>query len=194
MRNVAKPPVAPKPVDSSLIWNKFSDRLEGYIRKHVSHAEDARDLLQDVFIKIHTNSITLRDDNKLSSWVFQLTRNTIIDYYRKSTRFTPAVTHQRLEAVELDQYQDMLPCLMPFLNQLDPGERSLIEKIDLDGYSQKELARELNLPYSTLKTKVQRARKKLKQLFLECCEFKWGKQGHPVEMIMPNGCSGCSEG
>ena len=41
------------------------------------------DILQEVFLKIHLNLTKLKDQSKLSSWIYQITRNTINDYFRK---------------------------------------------------------------------------------------------------------------
>src|SRR5262249_28768354 len=64
-----------------MVWNKFNEPLERFIRKRVPD-EDIADLLQDVYVKIHTNMYTLRDTDRLQSWIYQIARNTVTDYYR----------------------------------------------------------------------------------------------------------------
>jgi RNA polymerase sigma-70 factor (ECF subfamily) len=63
------------------IWEKFYTKLKGFVLKQVLHEDVAEDILQDVFIKIHSHIETLRDESKLQSWIFQITRNTIADLY-----------------------------------------------------------------------------------------------------------------
>ncbi|HAW80683.1 MAG TPA: RNA polymerase subunit sigma-70, partial [Balneola sp.] len=65
------------------IWNQFSDRIFGFILSKVNDEEVAKDILQEVFIKIHTKIDTLNERDSLSSWLFTVTRNTIYDYYRQ---------------------------------------------------------------------------------------------------------------
>ena len=63
------------------IWHEYQSRLAAFIRSKV--AEDVvDDLLQDVFMKIHLRIDSLKDDAKLEGWLYQITRNTITDYYR----------------------------------------------------------------------------------------------------------------
>ena len=61
------------------IWNEFGSGLFGFIKGKVNNQENAEDIFQDVFIKIHQKSGQLKEEDKLSSWVYQITRNAIID-------------------------------------------------------------------------------------------------------------------
>ncbi len=62
-----------------LIWNDFHKELEGFIYRRIKEREVTKDILQDIFVKIHNNVDTLEDQSKLSSWIYQITRNTIND-------------------------------------------------------------------------------------------------------------------
>ncbi len=64
------------------IWKEYHHKLFGFIRKRVNDKFIAEDILQDVFIKILNKIDTLREDSKIQNWLYQLTRNAIIDYYR----------------------------------------------------------------------------------------------------------------
>src|ERR1043166_5062645 len=75
-------------VSTEHIWHTLHDPLLAFIRKRVADQESAEDILQDVFLKIHTNIATLRSEEKLESWVFQIARNLIIDYARRKTPTT----------------------------------------------------------------------------------------------------------
>src|SRR5438128_3430700 len=70
-------------------WNALHDPLRIFIRKRVPNDESAEDLLQDVFLKIHMHIDALRDEERLESWVYQIARNLIIDYYRRQTLTMP---------------------------------------------------------------------------------------------------------
>src|SRR5690348_6982971 len=65
-----------------MVWKMFNEPLERFIRKRVSDEDIAADLLQDVYVKIHTNMDTLHDTDRLQSWIYQIARNTVTDYYR----------------------------------------------------------------------------------------------------------------
>ena len=68
------------------IWEEFHLELLGFIKTRINDSDTAEDILQEVFVKIHNNTDTLKQNFSLASWVYQITRNTIIDFYRKKNR------------------------------------------------------------------------------------------------------------
>jgi RNA polymerase sigma-70 factor (ECF subfamily) len=68
--------------ETEAIWTKFSPQLKYFILKRVSDESIADDILQEVFKKNHLHIGTLIDDTKVERWIYQITRNTIIDHYR----------------------------------------------------------------------------------------------------------------
>jgi RNA polymerase sigma factor (sigma-70 family) len=70
------------PITSEMVWTSFSNQLKQFIRKRASNEYDADDILQDVFYKIHLHLSRLNDAHKIESWIYQITRHAIIDYYR----------------------------------------------------------------------------------------------------------------
>ncbi len=183
-RNAVPQRVALDMLTTENIWQEFSDRLYGFIAKRVDSHEDARDILQDVFLKIHAKKDTLKDDRKLAAWIYQLTRNAITDHYRKANKVenggNSAKLHEVPELMETNHYEALTDCIKPFFDRLSMQERHLIELVELKGLKQKEIAEEIGVPYSTLKTQVQRTRKKLKKMFLECCNIEFGRRGSIV--------------
>lgn len=69
-------------MNTTAIWKDFNGELLGFIKARVNNPDTSQDILQEVFIKIHQSSSQLSSEDKLASWVYQITRNTIIDYYR----------------------------------------------------------------------------------------------------------------
>src|SRR5258708_19822148 len=65
------------------IWEEFHPRIKQFILKRIPDEHNAEDLLQEVFLKIHARIDTLRDEEKLQSWMYQIARNVIADYYRQ---------------------------------------------------------------------------------------------------------------
>jgi RNA polymerase sigma-70 factor (ECF subfamily) len=59
--------------------------LRAFFRKRVREIEVIDDLLQDVFLRIHTHADTLREGEKLESWIYQIARHRLTDYYRRQT-------------------------------------------------------------------------------------------------------------
>src|ERR671913_1088928 len=72
--------------DTQQIWSEFGDRLRAFIAHRVDSDADADDILQDVFLRIHRRAGTVEHSERLVSWLFQVTRNAIVDYYRSPVR------------------------------------------------------------------------------------------------------------
>ena len=70
------------------VWEAFHTPLLQFIRRRVSDEPTAEDVLQEVFLSIHQHMDTLRDVKKLESWLYQITRNAIIDSYREHRPLT----------------------------------------------------------------------------------------------------------
>jgi RNA polymerase sigma-70 factor (ECF subfamily) len=160
--------------------------LKSFIYKRVNDEQLAEDILHDVFLKAHANIDKLKDFSKLNSWIYQITRNSITDYYRAKKPVTEINGYDiRDDIEEKTAMKKLEPTVRTFLKDLPPIYREALVLTDFKGMSQKSLAERLNLSVSAVKSRVQRARKMLKDLFLECCHFEFDKFGsvidyHPV--------------
>jgi len=173
------------------IWKEFNEQLLSFIKTRVSDDEIAKDILQEVFIKIHKKIDSIKDSEKITSWVYQITRNSIIDFYRKEKKKSTIPNLENISLQEIDvQNPDFSKCISPFLKQLSEKDRELLNKISFEGISQKEYADLHNLSYTATKSRVQRARKKLKQAFIKCCDIKTDKYGNIISHSQkrPNTC------
>ena len=65
------------------LWNELHGQLLAYIKSKVHRQEDAEDILQDVFVKVYRHIETLEKADAVKSWIYQITRNTIVDFYKK---------------------------------------------------------------------------------------------------------------
>ena len=172
--------------DTQQIWSEFGDRLRAFIARRVDSDADADDILQDVFLRIHRHASTVERRERLVSWLFQVTRNAIADYYRAPGRRRElpagaphdlAVGHQELGWVSIDDGDDesrtaqreLATCLGPMVARLPPHYRDAVSLIDLDGLPQKEAAIRAGLSLSGMKSRVQRGRQALEQLLHDCC-------------------------
>ena len=180
-------------LDIQQVWRDYGDRLRRFLVSKVASPEDAEDLLQEVLIKTHRHLPTLNDPKKFQAWLFQIARNTLTDYYRKQ-RVT--VSDQSLpEPAALDREddpgkvrQELRRCLQPFLKRLPKTYREAVEAVDLKDQSQKSLAEELGLSHSAVKSRVQRGRKILKELFHACCTFQLDARGNIIAYENNKGC------
>lgn len=162
-------------MNTALIWTGFSRNMRRYLMHRVKNRHDADDLLQEIFVKIHLKLPTLTQHESLPAWVWQLTRNTLLDYQKK----------RRLPLAELDG-ADLLPteaapddfnqylaeCIRPFMDLLPPDRREALQLADLERVSQKKLAEQWGMSHSGAKSRVQRARGELHELFSQCCQIE----------------------
>jgi len=173
------------PVTTEHVWEAFHTPLQQFIRRRVSDEATAEDVLQDVFLKIHLHREGLKDVKKLESWIYQITRNAIIDSYRGSR---PTTTLEAAEVLDLpeelpddDVVSELLPCVRAMVRSLPELDRQALVLTEYQGLTQKELSERLGLSFSGAKSRVQRAREKLKQQLLECCHFELDRRGHIID-------------
>jgi RNA polymerase sigma-70 factor (ECF subfamily) len=183
-------------ISTEQVWEAFHAPLLQFIRKRVPDDATAEDLLQEVFLKIHQHLETLKDIKKLESWMYQLTRNVIIDSYR-STRATttldvPEVLRLPAALPDDDVVSELFPCVQTMMRSLPEHDRQALVLTEYQGLTQKELAERLGLSFSGAKSRVQRARERLKQMLLECCHFEVDRRGSVID-YQPN-CHCCSTG
>ncbi len=169
-------------LNTEYIWEAFHTPLHGFIRKRVPDEMVAEDLLQEVFLKIHQHGDTLQDVKKLESWIYQITRNAIIDFYRTarptSSLDTPEALDLPEELPDDDIVSELLPCVQAMVNNLPEQDRQALVLTEYQGLTQKEFGERTGLSFSGAKSRVQRAREKLKQQLLACCHFELDRRGH----------------
>lgn len=169
----------------SQIWNDSRNRIKGFISKRIDNEADAEDVLQDVFCKIHQRIAELKDPDKLYAWVFQIARNAIIDYYRERKTAVDSSEEILMEIavdpMEKDVEEEVLNWLEPMVGDLPEKYREALLLTDIRGLSQKELSEKLDISLSGAKSRVQRAREKLKENLLDCCHLEFNRVGKVVE-------------
>ncbi|MES2762339.1 MAG: RNA polymerase sigma factor SigZ [Bacteroidota bacterium] len=172
------------------IWKGFHSELFNFINKRVKDRDVSKDILQDVFIKIHLKLKTLNDKDKLASWVYQITRNSILDHFKKQ-KLQVSLPESLIELKEEKVFNEELAnCLKPMIEQLPDNYKEAILQTEIGTLSQKEYAEKLGISYSGAKSRIQRARQQLHSLFNECCSIESDKYGNIMEHICKKDC-GC---
>jgi RNA polymerase sigma-70 factor (ECF subfamily) len=179
-------------VDVVTAWHELGDRLRTYVSHRVNPG-DADDLVQSVMVKLLERRGDIGADS-VRAWLFTVTRNAVAEYYR-----------QRKPAIDLETFGDLADldkadpadrtigelsdCLDPMLRMLAPADAEILRKIDLEGEAQTTLAASLGVPLSTLKSRVQRARTKLRGAFDACCSMDLSRNGTPIAFERGEACS-----
>tara|TARA_R110002111_G_scaffold91859_2_gene142664 strand:+ start:1005 stop:1592 length:588 start_codon:yes stop_codon:yes gene_type:complete len=169
--------------DAGEVWSRFGDDLRAFILKRVHNADDADDVLQDVFVRIHRGLPALVDGRKLLPWVYRITRNAITDLYRQ--RDQPAsLEHEPATGAPPDDSQarrQVGRCLSRLLLELPEKDREALEQIEVNDMPQNEYAKTSGLSISGAKSRIQRARQRLKQELMSCCAFQLDRFGKPTD-------------
>ena len=159
-------------------WAAYSGELKGYLRHRCASAEDAEELLQDVFIRALRQGQGFCAVNQPRAWFFQVTRNALADHLRC------AHPHQALPddlatevAEEMPAIDSLSQCLPRVLRELSAVDRQAITFCDIEGRSQQAYAVHLSLSLSAAKSRVQRARQRLKLRLEKACQVRFDESG-----------------
>jgi RNA polymerase sigma-70 factor, ECF subfamily len=177
------------------IHSQFHKALLGYISSRINNKSDAEDILQEVYIKIAKGISTLSDEQKLRSWIFTITRNSITDYYRKNAgslhvSITENMIDETKEEASFDSTKGLDKCLRGFIQQLPDEYRDIIIDSELNEIRQKDLAGKYNMQYPTVRSRVQRGRARLKELLLGCCTIETDSRGNIMHSTHQGSCGG----
>lgn len=176
-------------------WCPISPKLYDYLLVIVKNEEVVKDILQDVFLKISEKKELYKVDENYVGWVFRITRNVLIDYFRinkKHIEFQRFIEYDESNEEIPRSYEGLVPALDKFINNLPPKYREPIILSDLEGMSQKQIAKKLNLSLSGAKSRVQRARQLLKESFLDCSTYKFNEQGNLIDFHPKNNTCTCN--
>lgn len=170
------------------VWSLYGERLRQYLRSRASNSADIDDVLQVVLYKTHKQLPTVRNLAHLRSWLFRVASNALVDHERRvagrredfdATPASVETSKTTSDAPTSDQVE-LSSCVRPFIQRLPERDRDALEAVDLEGITQRALADQLGVSYSTLKSRVQRARNRLAADLLRCCAVEAGPDGQIV--------------
>jgi RNA polymerase sigma factor (sigma-70 family) len=149
------------------LMERDGDSMYGVVFRIVNDSNLADDALQEGFIKIWKNISEFNPERaSLFTWMFTIVKNTAIDLTRRES-------NRKIQSLDSGVYDSMSNSveatisdvgLMQKLKQLDPKYQELIDLIYLKGYTQQEVADELNMPLGTVKTRINTAIKMLRNI------------------------------
>jgi len=170
------------------IWNIHKNHLLGFIKTKIDDVSIADDILQEVGIKLHDNLLRKTAITNYKNWLFQVTRNTISDYYRKANTDVETA----LDELEfLDDSTGSCVCdLSGFVIQHYLPEKygKPLYLSDIEKKSQQEIADLLALSLTATKSRIGRARKKLKELITGCVDVRHNDAGQITDFQLKNSC------
>jgi RNA polymerase sigma-70 factor (ECF subfamily) len=184
-------------MSSESIWRDFSADVHTYIARRVKNVDDTDDILQDVFMKIHTNVDQLDDASRVAPWVYRIARNTIVDFYRRRAA-RPNADTDAVDGVAVEPEPEAGPNLDAWMRgairELPEKYRDAVTLTELEGITQVEVAKRLGLSVSGAKSRVQRGRAMIKEMLLACCHLEFDRRGNLLDYHRRDDCRLCSPG
>ena len=169
-------------------WQQLSDRLGAFIARRV-RPEDVDDVRQDVLLRIHTSARDLDDESRFGPWVYAIARNAVIDRLRRTAIAAGELTFDPpAEPVGEGAEPLLLNCVTPFVARLPAAYREAITLTELRGMSQQDAADIAGISLSGMKSRVQRGRKLLREMFEDCCDLTLDGRGRVIETRVRSGC------
>jgi RNA polymerase sigma-70 factor (ECF subfamily) len=179
---------------SEEVWQEYHSRLRGFINSRISDVTTADDIFQNVFLKMHTGLGSVKDETKLQSWLYQIARNAVIDYYRSQRHavdIPESFTYSEIDAGE-KVTEELSECLKPMIQLLPENYRDAVIMSELKGLRQKEVAKALGISLSGAKSRIQRGRALLKKMLAECCRLEFDHRGRLCDYERKSGdCKTC---
>ncbi|WP_109852591.1 sigma-70 family RNA polymerase sigma factor [Aquimarina sp. AU58] len=171
------------------IWEEHKKPLLNFIKTKVNDNNISEDIVQDVGIKLHTAVYKNQEINNYKSWLFQVARNTIADYYRKNKIPTTSIKDQP-EIAETSMSGACVCDLSGFViqNYLPKQYAEALYLSDIEQKPQKEIAKILDLSLTATKSRIQRGRKKLKELVTDCIEISYNNKGQITGFVLKDDC------
>jgi RNA polymerase sigma-70 factor (ECF subfamily) len=167
-------------------WSRHEPELRGWLRSRAPVASEVEDILQDCFIKALRQGDRFAAVEHPRAWLFEITRNTLIDRLRAHKPLVPLPPDWDEipdESPPMATVDALVACLPRVLSELDPMDREAIELCDLQGLSQAEFARLKGLTVPAAKSRVQRARQRMRERMAQGCQVSFDPGGRVADFV-----------
>lgn len=148
------------------LYKHFYGYAMGVGLRYIFNREDALEVVNDSFIKVFHSICTFNEENSFKPWLRRIIVNTAIDRRRKDLKYLHNVDLEQAEQVGIGAHiierltaQDILK----LLDHLPDIQRMVFNLYEIDGYSHEEIATTLNIPASSSRTYLSRAKERLKK-------------------------------
>ena len=163
IKNIIKGCLAGNRRDQELLYRRHAARLFGVCLQYSGNDDEARDILQEGFIKIFENLIHYKHEGSFEGWMHRIVVNTALEKFRSKHNL------YRVDDIDLIQEPDAAPetedysgleavDLLDIIRELPPKYRMVFNLFAIEGYSHKEISLMVNISEGTSKSNLSRAR------------------------------------
>ncbi len=158
-------------------WHAHERELLSWLKRQLSDHAAAEDALQDVFIKALRQGRRFCEVENARAWLFEVTRNTAADQSRRQREMVELPDNLASNVEFTPAIDSLASCLPRVLTELSAPDRDAITCCDLQGMSQQDYALRIGLSLPAAKSRVQRARKRLKAQLASACQVSLDGEG-----------------
>jgi len=164
-------------------WSAHEAELRGWLRHRFGDAVEAEDLLQDLFIKAMRQGERFCAIADARAWLFEVARNAVADRLRQKRELIELPDDLASEVAATEAIQSLTACLPRVLAELSAEDREAITLCDLEGLPQEEYARRKGLSLPGAKSRVQRARRRLRERLTLSCRVQLDPAGRVDDFV-----------
>ncbi len=157
--------------------------IRKFIARYGLEAQDEEDILQDTLLKIYLKSESVKEPEKFRNWCLKIARNTVFTHFQKRKKVKETMLFEFLAAENDNKnYNEVLfRCVEKIAAGLDQSYTEALDWVYVQGNSQVSLARTKGVSVSTIKSRVQRGRKLIREKLRDCCHLEFDGYGNLVD-------------
>ena len=176
--------------EASALFSTYHDRIYRYLLSLVHNPSEAEDLTQDTFLRAYSHRDSLRDPNAVRGWLYRIATRVCIDRFRQlgtqvsldceeGTQLVDAVPSASASVVEIAEREETGACVQRCLDFLSDRYRAVILLHEAHSLTTAEIAQLLGESEGTIKIRLHRARRKLREIMQIGCAVSQSKDGVP---------------
>lgn len=168
------------------VWQEIERHLRPFVVRRLADPNDVGDVLQEIYVRIQTGVVDLRETERFGPWVYQVARSALADHGRTRARHplaanAPTVAEE-IPAPPSDEEEgtaerELAQYLAVFVAALPSPYREAITLTELQGMTQKDAAEMLGISPSGMKSRVQRGRRQIQEMLQACCDIALDARG-----------------
>ena len=164
-------------------WTAHQSELHGWLRRQLGNPAEADDLLQDLFLKALRQGDRFCALQNARAWLFEVARNTLADKLRVARETVQLPEDLAAPSDETETVDSLTACLPHVLSELSAEDREAITLCDLQGMAQADFAKARGLSLSAAKSRVQRARVRLRARMSRVCQVQVDESGRVSDFV-----------
>lgn len=160
-------------------WRENENELKHWLINKLADKDSTADPLHDIFMKALSQGNAFCNINNPRAWLFQVARNYLIDAYRKDKKLLPLPDDldAEINTDVIETIDKLTQCLPRVLSELAPEDSDIIRQCDIENMSLQHYANANHLTLAATKSRIQRARKRLRENMIQKCQVVLDEQG-----------------